>query len=123
MIRNATIFCLAVGILASSGAGRAVAGEADDLQRMSDGARKNVTDLELRDERLAVRDELAMQRTWLDLAWRMRSEQKYDEVRIVVDRCEAQAEMIRQKIAASNLLADAAAKEADLKRAKEEIGK
>jgi outer membrane murein-binding lipoprotein Lpp len=91
--------------------GRAVAGEADDLQAMIDRARNGVTDLERLDEKGAARDEVAVLRSWLDESWRLRSEHKYDDVRIVLDRCDAQAEMIRQKIQASKLMAQAAERE------------
>jgi hypothetical protein len=91
--------------------GLAQAGEEDDLQVMIDRARNGVTDLERLDERGSARDEAAVLRLWLDEAWRLRSEHKYDEVRIVLDRCDSQSEMIRQKIQASKLLAQAAERE------------
>jgi hypothetical protein len=87
------------------------AGEADDLQAMIDRARNGVTDLERLDEKGAAREDVAVLRTWLDESWRLRSEHKYDDVRIVLDRCDAQAEMIRQKIQASKLSAQAAERE------------
>jgi hypothetical protein len=100
---------LLVGLTASG----AHAGEADDLQVMIDRARNGVTDLERLDERSATREDAALLRLWLDEAWRLRSEQKYDEVRLVLDRCDAQAAMIREKIQAAKLLAQAAEKEED----------
>ena len=118
-------FFLIAAVLLGSGLapGQAHAGEADDLQVMIDRARNGVPDLEKQDERGAARDEASVLRLWLDEAWRLRSEQKYDEVRIVLDRCDAQAEMIRQKIQASKLSAVAADKEATLKRVRENIEK
>ena len=112
---------LAGGLLAT--APRAMAGEADDLQRMIDGARQGGKDLERLDERQSVRDELTLLNVWLDGAWRLRSEQKYDEVRVVLDRVQAQADMIRQKITAAQLDHEADTKEAELKRLREEIAK
>lgn len=103
--------------------GVAFAGEADDLQAMIDRARNGVTDLERLDERGAAREDASVLRLWLDEAWRLRSEQKYDEVRIVLDRCDAQAEMIRQKIQASKLSAQAAQREESLKRLRDNIEK
>jgi hypothetical protein len=94
----------------------AAAGEADDLQAMIDRARNGVTDLERLDEKGAARDEVAVLRNWLDESWRLRSEHKYDDVRIVLDRCDAQAEMIRQKIQASKLVAQAVEKEEKVAR-------
>jgi hypothetical protein len=101
----------------------AVAGEADDLQRMIDVARQGGKDLERLDDRQAVRDELTLLNVWLDSAWKFRSEQKYDEVRVVLDRVQAQADMIRQKITAAQLDSEANQKEAELKRLRDEIAK
>lgn len=117
-------FFLAASILGSALIpGPALAGEADDLQVMIDRARNGVPDLERQDERGAARDEASVLRLWLDEAWRLRSEQKYDEVRIVLDRCDAQAEMIRQKIQAAKLSAQAAERESALQRVRENIEK
>ena len=99
------------------------AGEADDLQVMIDRARNGVPDLERQDDRGATRDETTVLRVWLDEAWRLRSEQRYDDVRIVLDRCEAQAEMIRQKIQASKVMARASERDEDLKRLRDNIEK
>ena len=106
-----------------SASGRVFAGEADDLQRMIDTARQGAKDLSGLDEQRAVRDELTVMNVWLDAAWRMRSEQKYDEVREVLDRCQAQAEMIRQKIVAAKASAEATKKEAEVARIRSEIVK
>jgi hypothetical protein len=111
---------LAAAVLAGA---PAWAGEADDLQVMIDRARNGVPDLERQDDRGATRDETAILRIWLDEAWKLRSEQRYDDVRIVLDRCEAQAEMIRQKIQASKAMARATDREDDLKRLRENIDK
>jgi hypothetical protein len=101
----------------------ATAGEADDLQVMIDRARNGVPDLERQDDRGATRDETTVLRVWLDEAWRLRSEQRYDDVRVVLDRCEAQAEMIRQKIQASKVMARASEREDELKRVRDNIEK
>ena len=117
-------FCFALGAAAALVSPQvALAGEADDLQVMIDRARNGVPDLERQDERGATRDEASVLRLWLDEAWRLRSEQKYDEVRIVLDRCDAQAEMIRQKILASKLTAQAVERETNLKRVRDSIDK
>lgn len=99
------------------------AGEADDLQVMIDRARNGAKDLESLDGRGQNRDEITMLRVWLDEAWRLRSDQKYDEVRVVLDRCDAQAEMIRQKVEASKLGAQAAEKDEILRRRRQDIEK
>jgi hypothetical protein len=122
MIRILAVTML-VGALLVSSSSRVCAGEADDLQRMIDTARQGAKDLSGLDEQRAARDELTLINVWLDAAWRMRSEQKYDEVREVLDRCQAQAEMIREKITASKAVADANRKEAEVARIRSEIQK
>jgi hypothetical protein len=120
MSRLATILG-AVVLLGSSS--MAVAGEADDLQRMIDTAKQAANDLERLDEQKSVREEITLMRVWLDSAWRLRSEQKYDETRVVLDRCQAQGDMIRQKIVASKASADAARKEDEVRKLRDKIAK
>jgi len=114
--------CALVGLLLTAPVS-ARAGEADDLQMMIDRARNGVADLERLDELGATRDEATVLRVWLDEAWRLRSEQRYDDVRIVLDRCDAQADMIRQKIETSKHVAEAKRKEEALSRLRQEIVK
>ena len=118
MTRYATMFLflafLAVPVLAR-------AGEADDLQRQIDYLKQTTTDLERQDDQKAVNTEITMMRSWLDSAWTLRSQEKYDEVRISLDRCEAQANMVRQKLTAAKLSAQAAAKEDEVKRARGQL--
>lgn len=90
---------------------------------MIDGAKQGTNDLERLDELRTTREEITMLRLWLDISWRLRSEQKYDEVRVVLDRCQAQADMIRQMIAASKVVAKANEKEAEVKALRAEIAK
>ncbi len=113
---------LTLGIVCAR-ASVATAGEADDLQRMIDQERSSTNDLERLDERRAAQEEVTIMRVWLDEAWRQRSEQNYDEVREVLQRCDAQAEMIRQKILAAKASAQAAEKEAGVKVARSKIEK
>jgi hypothetical protein len=120
MTRYATVFLflafMAVPVLAR-------AGEADDLQRQIDYLKQTTNDLERQDDQKAVTTDLTMMRSWLDTAWTLRSQEKYDEVRIVLDRCEAQANMIRQRLTAAKMSAQAAATEDDVKRAKERLNR
>lgn len=111
----------AVGLLGRVSVARA--GEADDLQRMIDAARTAANDLERLDEQKAVREEVTLMRVWLDAAWRMRSDQKYDEVRVVLDRCQAQGDMIRQKIIAVKASSEAARKEEEVRSLRAKIAK
>ncbi len=99
------------------------AGEADDLQRMIEVARQGAKDLERLDDQGAVRDEIAMLNVWLDQAWGLRAHEKYDDVRLLLDRVQAQAEMIHEKITAAQLVREAARKEAEVKRIRDEIAK
>ena len=64
-----------------------------------------------------------MMRSWLDNAWTLRSQEKYDDVRIVLDRCEAQANMVRQRLTAAKLSAQAATKEGEVNRAKSQLSR
>ncbi len=97
------------------------AGEADDLQRQIDYLKQTANDLERQDDQKAVKEEINFMRSWLDNAWNLRSQEKYDDVRKVLDRCDAQANMVRQKLIASKLAAQADAKEDEVKRAKKQL--
>ena len=92
------------------------AGEADDLQRIIGDGRQTADDLERLDDQKALGTELTVLRGWLDQAWNLRSQERYDEVRVITDRCRAQADMIREKITAVKLQAQAAQKEAEVAR-------
>jgi hypothetical protein len=120
MTRYATTFLflafLAVPVLAR-------AGEADDLQRQIDYLKQTTNDLERQDDQKAVSSDIMMMRSWLDNSWTLRSQEKYDEVRIILDRCEAQANMVRQRLTAAKLSAQAAAKEDEVKRARGQLAR
>jgi hypothetical protein len=120
MTRYATMFLflafLAVPVMAR-------AGEADDLQRQIDYLKQTTTDLQRQDDQKAATTDITMMQSWLDSAWTLRSQEKYDEVRIVLDRCEAQANMIRQRLTAAKLSAQAATKEDEVKRSRDRLAK
>jgi len=99
------------------------AGEADDLQRQIDYLKQTTSDLERQDDQKAVTTDITMMRSWLDNAWTLRSQEKYEEVRIVLDRCDAQANMVRQRLTAAKLAAQASAKEDEVKRAKSQLAR
>ena len=120
MTRYATMF-LFLAVLAVPVMARA--GEADDLQRQIDYLKQTTNDLERQDDQKAVTTDLTMMRAWLDNAWTLRSQEKYDEVRIVLDRCEAQANMVRQRLNAAKLAAQATAKEDEVKRARSQLAR
>jgi hypothetical protein len=90
----------------------AMAGEEDDLQRQIETQRSGANDLDRLDDLRATTDEITLLRTWLDEAWSLRSKHEYDQVREVLDRCIAQAELVRQKISAAKLRAQMQKREA-----------
>ena len=94
------------------------AGEEDDLQRQIETQRSGVSDIERLDELHTAGDEITLLKAWLDEAWALRAKHEYDQVREVLDRALAQAELIRQKIAASKLRAQAEKREAALQETK-----
>ncbi len=118
---TATVW-LAATVLALAGlAGVGLAGEEDDLQRQIDTQRSGLSDLDRLDELRSSTDEITLLKSWLDEAWNLRSKHEYDEVREVLDRCIAQAELIRQKISAAKLRAQVQKREAALDEVKNKI--
>ena len=90
----------------------AAAGEEDDLQRQIETQRSGVNDLDRLDDTRATTEEITLLRAWLDEAWNLRSKHEYDQVREVLDRCIAQAELVRQKISSAKLRAQVQKREA-----------
>src|SRR5260370_9898165 len=86
----------------------------EDLKRQIEAEQAAVADLERLDERHATTAETALLKSWLDEAWGYYSKDEYDSVRVTMDRALAQVELIRQKIAASKLAAQASEREAAL---------
>jgi hypothetical protein len=99
----------------------ALAGEEDDLQRQIETQRAGVTDIERLDELHAAGDEIILLKSWLDEAWNLRAKHEYDQVREVLDRALGQAELIRQKINASKLRAQADKRENELQALRKKI--
>ena len=123
--RRSLRIIVAALVFAAFGAGqRAIqAGEEDDLQREIDTQRVSVADLERLDELKATGDEITQLRSWLDEAWSLRSKHEYDQVREVLERTRKQADLIRAKITASKLRAQANAREASLAEVRARIGR
>lgn len=115
--------CASLALLLLVPAPPAHAGEADDLQNMIDRSRRVTEDLRRMDTEHQVSDEIALLSTWLDEAWRLRGEQKFDETRPVIERCDSQADMIREKITAAKAEAEAQAKEAAVRRSRANVDK
>ena len=117
---TATVW-LAAALVLAAGSGVARAGEEDDLQRQIDTQRSGLSDLDRLDELRSSTDEITLLKSWLDEAWNLRSKHEYDEVREVLDRCIAQAELIRQKISASKLRTQQQKREATLDETRNKI--
>jgi hypothetical protein len=101
---------------------QAVAGqEAEDLKRQIESQRAAVSDLERLDDRHMVTDEITMLKSWLDEAWQQYSKEEWKRVREVVDRCIAQAELIRDRITAGKMTAYANDREAAVRTTREKI--
>jgi len=114
------VLCL-VGLLALTAPAWAGRREADDLKRQIEVQRAGMGDLERLDDRRAVPDELALLRSWIDEATTQHQKEEWDRVREVLDRVSAQSELIRQKINAAKMSAQAADREAALKRSREKV--
>ncbi len=103
-------------------AGPAFAGqEEQDLKRQIESERAAVSDLERIDDRHLVTDEITLLKSWLDEAWQQYSKEEWKRVREVVDRCIAQAELIRQKSTAGKMTAYANDREAAVRSTREKI--
>ena len=106
-------------------AGSAAAGkrEAEDLKRQIETQRSGVNDLERLDGGKVATAELALLRSWLDEATNQLTKEEYQKTREVIDRCLAQAELIRQKTAAGNLSAQAGERENALKKSRDRLAR
>jgi hypothetical protein len=118
-IRNGVIAALLLVLGSQAWASQ----EAEDLKRQIESQRAAVSDLERLDDRHLVTDEITMLRTWLDEAWSQYSKEEWKKVREVVDRCIAQAELIRQKITAAKMTAYANDREAQVKATRDKIAR
>jgi hypothetical protein len=95
--------------------------EAEDLKRQIESQRAAASDLERLDDRHMVTDELTLLKSWLDEAWQQYSKEEWKKVREVVDRCIAQAQLIRDKITAAKMTAYANDREAAVKATRDKI--
>jgi hypothetical protein len=120
--RSTRAFSFVAILLVALSAGHAArAGEEDDLQRQIETQRTGVADIERLDELHAAGDEITLLKAWLDEAWALRAKHEYDDVREVLDRALSQSELIRQKISASKLRAQADKREAALHETRRKI--
>lgn len=93
----------------------------EDLKREIEAQQAAVADLQRLDERGAVTDEITLLKSWLDEAWGQFSKEDYDRVREILDRCIAQAELIRQKTTAAGLKARAEDREAAARASRDKV--
>jgi hypothetical protein len=110
-------------LLAGATQTHAWADEEDDIQRQIDIQKAGVPDLEHLDRSHAAAPEIQRLRDWLGLAWDLRNKHEADESREVLERCMAQAELVRQVITTAQLKAQVAEREAKLDRTKAETDK
>jgi len=97
--------------------------EVEDLRRQIETQRAGLGDLERLDSSHVATEEVTLLRAWLDEAETQLSKEELDKSREVIDRCLAQAELIRQKTAAGRLSAQANEREAALKRSRDKVQK
>src|SRR3954471_5503723 len=116
---------LALGIVlaATTASKSALADEEDDIQRQIDSQKAGVPDLEHLDRTHAAAPEIQRLRDWLGTAWDLRNKHEPDEAREVLERCMAQAELVRQVITTSQLKTQVTEREAKLDHTKTETEK
>ncbi len=110
---TATALCIAASLAGGPLTRVAHAGkaEASDLKRQIDSQRAAISDLERVDDGRRASGEVALLRSWLDEADALHAKESWDKVRIALDRCIAQAELIRQKTLSGKLTAQAEERE------------
>src|SRR3569623_1120595 len=115
----------ALGLLLITDAARsnAWADEEDDIQRQIDVQKSGVADLEHLDRQHAATSEIQRLRDWLGQAWDLRNKHEPDDAREVLERCVAQAELVRQVITTAQLKAQVSDREATLASTKAETEK
>jgi len=114
---------LALLLVTGAARSRAWADEDDDIQRQIDVQKSGVADLEHLDRQHAATSEIQRLRDWLGQAWDLRNKHEPDDAREVLERCVAQAELVRQIITAAQLKTQVADREAKLSSTKAETEK
>jgi hypothetical protein len=116
VLRVAPLIWLLVG-----GVAHANKAEAGDLRRQIDSQRAAVADLERLDDTHKTQGEAALLRACLDEADAQHAREQWDKVRLTLDRCVAQAELIRQKTVAFRIGAQADDRERAARMSKEKL--
>lgn len=115
-MRRSLLLCLAISLPLIATASEK---EVNDLRRSIDTHRGTVSDLERQDGQRVVNDQITLLRTWVDEAANLLGEKKLDRVREVLDRLNAQEELIRQRLAAATAAGVARDREEALRALKE----
>jgi hypothetical protein len=97
------------------------ADEDDDIQRQIEIQKAGVSDLEHLDRGHSAAVEIQRLRDWLNAAWDLRNKHEPDDAREVLERCMAQAELVRQVIASAQVKAQVTEKESKLTNTRAEI--
>jgi|SwirhisoilCB2_FD_contig_51_1291565_length_520_multi_2_in_0_out_0_1 hypothetical protein len=120
---RAAAAALALLLVTGTALSRAWADEEDDIQRQIDVQKSGVADLEHLDRQHAATSEIQRLRDWLGQAWDLRNKHEPDDAREVLERCVAQAELVRQVITTAQLKAQVSDREAKLASTKAETEK
>ena len=94
-----------------------------DLEREIKAQHAAANDLANFDTGRVVQDEIALLRTWLDEAQTRLSKDQGTRAREALDRCVAQADFIRVKLATAKLKADADAREKAARDTRDKVKK
>jgi len=120
---RAAAAALALLLVTGTAFSRAWADEEDDIQRQIDVQKSGVADLEHLDRQHAATSEIQRLRDWLGQAWYLRNKHEPDDARVALERCVAQAELVRQVITTAQLKAQVSDREAKLASTKAETEK
>jgi hypothetical protein len=94
---------------------------ADETEREITLQRQVAADLTGMDARHVVADEIAILRAWIDEAAKKLSNGEADRAHEALDRCTAQAELVRQKLETAKVVARAVEKEKAAQDAREKL--
>lgn len=119
-VRLLALACVPLG-LAGLPARPAWAGQADDLQRMIERERRGLEDLRRLDQLKAASEDIALIGSWLDEAWNLRGREEYERASETLERVDAQKDMVREKITASQHKAEAAKLEERIEQARARV--
>jgi hypothetical protein len=101
----------------------AAGAHADDLKRRLQSQSSGATDLQRLDEHRAMEQEIALLRAWLDEAFTELAREEEDMVRLLLDRCDAQAVRIREGTEAAKLSHEADRAEGAVRASRSKVEK